>query len=77
MDLSRAIQKARLDKKITQKDLAALICEKPQIIGEYENGKIKIRVVKRFYFFLLKSRIYFSFLFLIFFLKVKLFQIQQ
>jgi putative transcription factor len=37
--LSKAIQQARMAKKMTQKDLATAINEKPQIIGEYENGK--------------------------------------
>ena len=37
--LSMAIQKARLDKKMTQKELAAAIAEKPTIIGEYESGR--------------------------------------
>jgi len=37
--LSKAIQQARMAKKMTQKDLATLINEKPQVIGEYENGK--------------------------------------
>jgi len=30
---------ARTAKKMTQKDLATKINEKPQVIGEYENGK--------------------------------------
>merc|ERR1719253_445705 len=37
--LSKAIQQARMAKKMTQKDLATKINEKPQVIGEYENGK--------------------------------------
>lgn len=37
--LSKAIQQARMAKKMTQKDLATAINEKPQVIGEYENGK--------------------------------------
>ena len=37
--LSVAIQQARMAKKMTQKDLATKINEKPQIVGEYENGK--------------------------------------
>jgi putative transcription factor len=38
-DLSKAISQARLAKKMTQKDLATAINEKPQIIQEYESGK--------------------------------------
>ncbi|KAL7546935.1 hypothetical protein ACHAWF_010265 [Thalassiosira exigua] len=38
-NLSKAIQQARMAKKMTQKDLATKINEKPQVIGEYENGK--------------------------------------
>ncbi len=37
--LSKAIQQARMAKKITQKELATKINEKPQVVGEYENGK--------------------------------------
>jgi len=37
--LSKAIQQARMAKKMTQKDLATAINEKPQIIGDYESGK--------------------------------------
>jgi putative transcription factor len=37
--LSKAIAQARLAKKMTQKDLATAINEKPQIIQEYESGK--------------------------------------
>merc|ERR1712127_236118 len=37
--LSKAIQQARMAKKMTQKDLATKINEKPQVIGEYESGK--------------------------------------
>ena len=36
--LSRAIQQARLAKKMTQKDLATAINERPQIIQQYEAG---------------------------------------
>jgi putative transcription factor len=38
-DLSKAIQQARMAKKMTQKDLATAINEKPQVVGEYESGK--------------------------------------
>mmetsp|Transcript_19739 Transcript_19739/g.24900 ORF Transcript_19739/g.24900 Transcript_19739/m.24900 type:complete len:116 (-) Transcript_19739:338-685(-) len=37
--LSKAIQQARMAKKMSQKDLATAINEKPQVIAEYENGK--------------------------------------
>ena len=37
--LSQAIQQARLGKKMTQKQLATLMNEKPQVIAEYESGK--------------------------------------
>ena len=36
---SRALQKARLERKMTQKQLASQINEKPQVINEYESGK--------------------------------------
>ncbi|CAK4070693.1 unnamed protein product [Aphanomyces euteiches] len=37
--LSQALQKARMDKGMTQKALATAINEKPQVIGEYESGR--------------------------------------
>lgn len=37
--LSKAIMQARTAKKMTQKELATAINEKPQIVGMYENGK--------------------------------------
>mmetsp|Transcript_19647 Transcript_19647/g.27632 ORF Transcript_19647/g.27632 Transcript_19647/m.27632 type:complete len:174 (+) Transcript_19647:72-593(+) len=37
--LSKAIMQARTAKKMSQKDLATAINEKPQVIAEYENGK--------------------------------------
>jgi len=37
--LSKAIMQARTAKKLTQKQLATAINEKPQIVAEYENGK--------------------------------------
>ncbi|KAK6944972.1 Cro/C1-type helix-turn-helix domain [Dillenia turbinata] len=33
------IQKARLEKKMSQAELAKLINERPQVVQEYENGK--------------------------------------
>ena len=39
MSLGKLIQKGRNDKSMTQKELATKICEKPQIINEYEQGK--------------------------------------
>ncbi|KAL2466770.1 Multiprotein-bridging factor 1a [Abeliophyllum distichum] len=38
-ELKRSIMQARLDKKLTQAQLAQMINEKPQIIQEYESGK--------------------------------------
>jgi len=37
--LSKALMQARMAKKMTQKELATAINEKPQVIGEYESGK--------------------------------------
>ena len=37
--LSKAIQQARMAKKMTQKELATKMNEKPQVVGEYESGK--------------------------------------
>ncbi|KAK0544034.1 multiprotein-bridging factor 1 [Tilletia horrida] len=37
--VGRAIQQARQDKEMTQKDLGTKINEKPQVIAEYESGK--------------------------------------
>ena len=37
--LSKAIMQARMAKKMTQKDLATAINEKPQVVGQYESGK--------------------------------------
>ncbi|XP_015791461.1 endothelial differentiation-related factor 1 homolog [Tetranychus urticae] len=39
LDVGKLIQKARQDKGWTQKDLATKICEKVQVVTEYENGK--------------------------------------
>ena len=39
MSLGKLIQKGRQDKGMTQKELATKICEKPQIVNEYEQGK--------------------------------------
>ncbi|KAI8010587.1 hypothetical protein ACSBR2_011609 [Camellia fascicularis] len=38
-ELKKAIMQARMDKKLTQSQLAQLINEKPQVIQEYESGK--------------------------------------
>lgn len=37
--VGKAIQKARQDLKLTQKDLATKINEKPTIVNDYESGK--------------------------------------
>jgi putative transcription factor len=37
--LSMAIQQARLAKKMTQKEVAMAICEKPTVIADYEAGR--------------------------------------
>ncbi|MQL75449.1 hypothetical protein Taro_007826 [Colocasia esculenta] len=39
MELKKNIMQARMDKKLTQAQLAQLINEKPQVIQEYETGK--------------------------------------
>ncbi|KAG1330280.1 multiprotein-bridging factor 1b [Cocos nucifera] len=39
LELKKNIMKARMDKKLTQAQLAQLINEKPQVIQEYESGK--------------------------------------
>ncbi|XWS44523.1 hypothetical protein CRYUN_Cryun15aG0052500 [Craigia yunnanensis] len=38
-DLKKNIMQSRMDKKLTQSQLAQMINEKPQIIQEYESGK--------------------------------------
>ncbi|KAG7034903.1 Multiprotein-bridging factor 1b [Cucurbita argyrosperma subsp. argyrosperma] len=38
-ELKKAIMQARMEKKLTQSQLAQLINEKPQVIQEYESGK--------------------------------------
>ncbi|KAL6543322.1 Multiprotein-bridging factor 1a [Orobanche hederae] len=38
-ELKKAIMQARMDKKLTQAQLAKMINEKPQVIQEYECGK--------------------------------------
>lgn len=38
-ELKKAIQQARMEKKLTQAQLGQMINEKPQIIQEYESGK--------------------------------------
>ena len=39
LDVGRIIQQARNEMKLTQKDLAQRMNEKPQTINEYESGK--------------------------------------
>ena len=39
LSLRKAIMQARTAKKMTQKELATAINEKPQVIAEYESGK--------------------------------------
>lgn len=39
MEVGKLIQKGRQQKNMTQKDLATKICEKPQVVTEYESGK--------------------------------------
>lgn len=38
-EVRQLIQKARLEKKMSQAELAKLINERPQVVQEYENGK--------------------------------------
>jgi len=38
-DFSKALQQARLAKKMTQAQLAQAIAEKPTVVNEYESGK--------------------------------------
>ena len=40
MDVGRLIAQSRAAKEMTQKDLAQKINEKPQVINEYEAGKV-------------------------------------
>ena len=40
-ELKKQIMSARLAKKLTQAQLANLINEKPQVIQEYESGKVR------------------------------------
>ena len=37
--MRQAIQKARIEKKMSQAELAKQINERPQVVQEYENGK--------------------------------------
>lgn len=39
VDVRQAIQKARIEKKMSQADLAKKINERTQVVAEYENGK--------------------------------------
>jgi len=39
MDVGKLIQQGRQAKGLTQKDLATKICEKPQVVNDYEAGR--------------------------------------
>jgi len=39
LSIGQRIQQARIAKKMTQKDLARQICEKPGVVSEYEQGR--------------------------------------
>lgn len=39
-ELKIAIQQARMSKKITQKQLATMMCCQPSLINQYESGKV-------------------------------------
>lgn len=39
LSVGKLIQQGRAAKEMTQKDLATKICEKPQVVTEYESGK--------------------------------------
>lgn len=39
LDVGKLIQQSRMEKKLTQKDLATKINEKPQVIMDYESGR--------------------------------------
>lgn len=39
MDVGKAIQRGRQEKKLTQKDLATRVNEKPNVINDYEAGR--------------------------------------
>ncbi|KAK3824494.1 MAG: hypothetical protein J3R72DRAFT_390685 [Linnemannia gamsii] len=39
VDLGKVMAKARIEKKITQKDLSAIVHEKPSVINDYEAGR--------------------------------------
>ncbi|KAF9377811.1 multiprotein-bridging factor 1, partial [Podila verticillata] len=38
-DVGKIMAKARIDKKITQKELSAIVHEKPSVINDYEAGR--------------------------------------
>ena len=50
MAVGRLIQKGRQEKGLTQKDLATKICEKPQVVNEYESGKAVPNQVKLIFY---------------------------
>ena len=63
LDVGKLIMKGRQQKGLTQKDLATKICEKPQVVNEYESGKVRflfrtIFLVRITYFFLLPLRLF-------------------
>jgi putative transcription factor len=47
LGVGKLIQQGRQDKGLTQKDLATKICEKPQVVNEYESGKAVPNQVKQ------------------------------
>jgi len=40
MDIKQAIQRARMDKKLSQKELSAKLCVPANVIHHYENGTV-------------------------------------
>lgn len=43
LDMKKAIQQARCNKKLTQEDLAKLCCLPKEVIRDYENGKAIVK----------------------------------
>ena len=63
LDVGKLIMKGRQQKGLTQKDLATKICEKPQVVNEYESGKVRfflnttvalVFITKIFFFLILR-----------------------